>query len=116
MSPESLGALFAAYGGIIAMTVCLPFVASFILDGVVQVLRSNGLKVLLAALGLTVLFALGGYLLWQYGINNPPLPSSTLESMGTMAQMLLTFSTVLALAAFVSRTVKLLWKTRRAAA
>jgi hypothetical protein len=116
MSPDSLGALLAAYGGIIVMTVFLPFIASFILDGVVQVLRSNGLKVLLAALGLTVAFALAGYLLWRYGINNPPLASSTLESMGTMAQMLLTFSTALALAAFVSRTAKLLWKARRAAA
>ena len=116
MSPDSFGASLAAYGGIIVLTVFLPFIASFILDGVVQVLRSNGLKFFLAALGLTGVFALAGYLLWQYGINNPPLPSSTLESMGTMAQMLLTFSTVLALAAFVSRTAKLLWKTRRAAA
>ena len=106
----------AAYGGIIVLTVFLPFIASFILDGFVQVLRSSGLKFFLAALALTGIFALAGYLLWQYGINNPPLPSSTLESMGTMAQMLLTFSTVLALAAFVSRTAKLLWKTRRAAA
>ncbi|MBG6212117.1 hypothetical protein RCH23_000031 [Cryobacterium sp. CAN_C3] len=116
MSPDSFGALLAAYGGIMVLTVCLPFVASFILDGVVQVLRSNGLKVFLAAVGMTVLLALGGYLLWQYGINNPPLPPSTLESMGTLAKMLLTFSSALALAAFVSRTLRLLWKTRRAAA
>ncbi|TFC84040.1 hypothetical protein E3T28_03680 [Cryobacterium sinapicolor] len=116
MSPDSFGALLFAYVGIMVMTVFLPFVASFLLDGVVQVLRGNGLKFFLAALGLTVLFALAGYLLWQYGINNPPLPSSTLVSMGTMAQMLLAFSTALALVAFVSRTAKLLWKTRRAAA
>ena len=115
MSPDGLGTLLAAYGGILVMTVFLPFVASFLLDGVVQVLRSNGLKLFLAALAMTVLVALGGYLLWQYGSTNPPLPSTTLVSMGTLAQMLLTFSTLLAAVAFVIRTTKLLWKTRRAA-
>jgi uncharacterized membrane protein len=116
MSPMTLAALFAAYGGMLVITVCLPFVASFLLDGVVQLLRNNGLKYFLGAAGMTVLVALVGFLLWQYGSNNPPLASSTLESMGTVAQMLLTFSAALAIIAFLSRTVRLFWKTRRAAA
>ncbi|MBC7592198.1 MAG: hypothetical protein H7226_14310 [Salinibacterium sp.] len=112
MSPDSFGALIAAYGGILVLTVPLPFVASFLLDGVVQVLRGNGLKLFLAAVGMTVVTAFVGYFLWQYGSSNPPMVSSTLASIGTMGKMLLTFSTALALVAFVSRTVKLLWKTR----
>lgn len=116
MSPNGLAALFAAYGGMLVMTVCLPFVASYLLDGVIQVLRNNGLKLFLGAAGMTTLVALVGFLMWLYGTNNPPLAASALESMGTAAQMLLTFSTVLALIAFVSRTAKLLWKVRRVAA
>lgn len=116
MSPNSLAALFAAYGGMLLMTVGLPFVASFLLDGVIQILRNNGLKLFLGAAGMTVLVALVGFLLWLYGTNNPPLAPSTMEGMGAAAQLLLTFSTALALLAFVSRTARLLWKTRRAAA
>ena len=74
------------------------------------------MKLFLGAVGMTVLVALVGFLMWLYGTNNPPLASSTLKSMGTVAQMLLTFSSALALIAFVSRTARLLWKTRRAAA
>ncbi|WP_220094257.1 hypothetical protein [Cryobacterium soli] len=73
------------------------------------------MRLFLGALGLSVLVALVGYLLWQYGSTNAALAPSTLESMGTIAQMLLTFSTGLALIAFVSRTARLLWKSRRAA-
>lgn len=116
MSPEGFGGLLLAYVGIFAITVCLPFVASFLLDGIVQVFRNKGLKLFLAAVGMTVLVALVGYLLWEYGSNNPPVAISTLMSMGTVARMLLTFSTALALVAFVSRTARLLWKARRAAA
>jgi hypothetical protein len=116
MSPNSLAALFAAYGGMLVMTVCLPFVASFLLDGMVQVLRNNGLKLFLGAVGLTVGVAVIGFLMWLYGTNNPPLASSTMDGMAMTARLLLTFSTALALIAFMSRTVKLLWKTRRAAA
>ena len=116
MSPYGFGALLAACSGILVIVVGLPFVASFLLDGVIQVFRNNGLKLFLGALGMSVLVALVGYLLWLYGSTNATLAPSTLESMGTMAQMLLTFSTGLALIAFVSRTARLLWKTRRAAA
>jgi hypothetical protein len=116
MSPDGFGALLVAYSGILVLVVGLPFVASYLLDGVVQVLRNNGLKLFLGAVGMTVLVALVGYLFWRYGSTNASLAPSTLESMGTMAQMLLTFSTGLALIAFVSRTARLLWKSRRAAA
>ncbi|TFB99512.1 MULTISPECIES: hypothetical protein [unclassified Cryobacterium] len=98
------------------MTVALPFVASYLLDGIVQVLRNNGLKLFLAALAMSVVVAFGGYLLWQYGVSNPPVTPETLASMGMVAQMLATYSTALALFAFVIRTVSLLWKTRRRAA
>jgi len=116
MSPDGFGALLAAYSGTLVMAVCLPFVLSFLLDGIIQVFRNNGLKLFLGALGMSLLVALVGYLLWLYGSTNTTLASSTLESMWTMAQMLLTFSTGLALIAFVSRTARLLWKSRRAAA
>jgi hypothetical protein len=116
MSPNGLAALFAACAGILVMTVCLPFVASYLLDGIVQVLRNNGLKLFLGAAGMTVLVAFVALLLWHFGSNNPPLAPSTLELMGTVARMLLTFSTALALLAFAIRTASLLWKSRRAAA
>jgi hypothetical protein len=116
MSPESFMALLAAHSGMVVLTVGLPFVASFLLDGVVQMLRNNGLKLFLSAAGMTVLVALVGFLLWLFGTNNPPLAPSTMQGMGAAAQWLLTFSTALALLAFVSRTARLLWKTRRAAA
>jgi hypothetical protein len=116
MSPDGFGALLVAYSGILVLVVPLPFVASYLLDGVVQVLRNNGLKLFLGAAGLTALVALVGCLFWMYGSSNAFLAPSSLESLGTMAQMLLLISTSLALIAFVSRTSRLLWKSRRAAA
>jgi hypothetical protein len=116
MLAAGIGSLLVAYGGIMLMTVALPFVASYLLDCIVQVLRNNGLKLFLAALAMTVVVAGGGYLLWQYGVSNPPVTPETLASMGMVAQMLATYSTALALFAFVIRTGSLLWKTRRRAA
>jgi hypothetical protein len=46
-------------------TVCLPFAASFLLDGIVQLLRGDGPKLFLGSLGLVVLLAGAGYALWQ---------------------------------------------------
>ncbi|TFC36231.1 hypothetical protein [Cryobacterium sp. TMT2-42-4] len=108
--------LLVAYCGILVGTVFLPFVASFLLDGIVQILRGNGPKMLLGAFSISAVLAGIGYVLWHIGTENPSVTLVTLGSMSTVAQYLLTFSTALALLAFLSRTAKLLWKTRRAAA
>ncbi|TFD19925.1 hypothetical protein [Cryobacterium sp. TMT2-23] len=107
--------MLVAYCGILVGTVFLPFVASFLLDGLVQIARGNGPKMFLAAFAMTAVFAGGGYALWRIGTGNPLVTSVTLAGMLTVAQYLLTISTVLASLGFVSRTAKLLWKTRRAA-
>ncbi|TFD70519.1 hypothetical protein [Cryobacterium fucosi] len=103
-----IGALVVAYFGILIGTVGLPFVASFILDGIVQLLRGRGPKLFVLALFFSAVLAGGGYLLWKFGTGNPTVTAPTLTSMATVATYLLTISIVLALIGFVARSVKLL--------
>ena len=112
---SGISLLFVAYGGMFVLAGLLPFVATFLLDGVVQVLRSNGLRYFFLALGMTVVVAVVGYIIYQYGINSPAMTSANLASVTRVGGIFLTFSIPLALIAFLIRTGKLLFKSRRTA-
>ncbi|TFC33161.1 hypothetical protein E3O55_04175 [Cryobacterium sp. MDB1-18-2] len=116
MSSEDLlfniGALVVAYSGIVVGSVATPFMASFILDGIVQLLRGNGLKLFVLALVFTAVVAGGSFALWKFGTGNPTVTAGTLESMAVVTQYLLTFSIVFALGGFAVRMVKLLSRAR----
>lgn len=101
-----------AYGGIFILAGLLPIVAAFLLDGVVQVLRGNGFRYLLLALGMTVAVAGVGYVILQIGIRSPTITSTSVMSVTTLGSMFLTFSIPLALLAFAIRTGKLLLSKR----
>ena len=111
MSSEDLlfgiGALVVAYSGILIGTVGLPFMASFILDGIVELLRGNGPKLFVLAFAFSAMLAGCGYALWHFGTGNPTVTSGTLASMAVATQYLLTFSIVFALIGFGVRMVKL---------
>ena len=107
--------LIVAYGGMFVLAVLLPFVATFLLDGVVQVLRHNGMRYFFLALGLTAAVAGVGYFIYQTGINGPAMTSANLASITMVGGFFLTFSIPLALIAFLIRTGKLLLRNRRAA-
>jgi len=108
----NIGALVVAYSGIVLGSVGMPFVASFILDGVVQLLRGKGPKLFVLAFVFAAVLAGGGYALWQVGTGNPTVTAGTLESMAVVTQYLLTFSIVFALVGFAVRMVKLLSRAR----
>jgi hypothetical protein len=54
---SGISLLIVAYGGIWVLTGLLPFVATFLFDGVVQLLRHNGPRYFFFALGMTVVVA-----------------------------------------------------------
>ncbi|MGO4690599.1 hypothetical protein [Glaciibacter sp. 2TAF33] len=112
---SGISLLIVAYGGIFVLTGLLPFVATFLFDGVVQLLRHNGLRYFLLALGITVVVAAFGLLLYQYGISSPAVTSVSLASLTILGGWFLTFSVPLAVIAFLFRTGKLLLRNRRAA-
>lgn len=109
------GALVVANFGILIGTVCLPFAASFLLDGIVRILRGDGPKLFLRVLALVVVLAVGGYSLWQFGISYPRVDLEGPALSGSVALYLVAVATVLALVGFVLRTVKLLRRARREA-
>ncbi|SEN30114.1 hypothetical protein [Cryobacterium luteum] len=90
----------------------LPFAASWMLDGVVQIFRGNGLKLFFMGLGFAVLVAGTGYFARQYGLDASDAPASSIEGLNSLAQTILTFTVPLALIAFAARTIKLLLKSR----
>jgi hypothetical protein len=96
----------AAMAAVFVLAGLLPFVASLLLDGVVQVLRSNGLKVFGVALALTLLVAGLGYCILQVGLGIPGIPADSTSGMNSLAQGILMVSIPLAFVAFVARTVK----------
>ena len=107
-----IGAQVVAYVGIVMGSVAMPFAASFLLDGIVQLLRGNGPKLFVLAFAFTAVLSGGGYALRQFGAGNPTAAPAMEALMFTVAKYLITFSTVLALVGFGSRTVKLLWSGR----
>ena len=107
------GALIVAHCGILIGTVVVPFAASFLLDGIVRILRGDGPKLFLGVLALVVVLAVGGYGLWQFGISDPGAAPEGPVLSGPVVLYLLAGSTVLALVGFVLRTVKLLRNARR---
>ncbi|TFD50268.1 hypothetical protein E3T55_10215 [Cryobacterium frigoriphilum] len=109
---DTLTSQFAAIGGVMLLAGILPFVASWMLDGVVQLLRRNGPKLFLMGLGFTVLAGGGGYFALQYGLGIQGVPVDSTSAMKTLAQTILMFTIPLALIAFVIRTVKRLVKSR----
>jgi hypothetical protein len=102
-----------AYGGMVMLAGVLPIVAAFLLDGVVQVLRRNGPRYVLLALGMTAAVAVVGYIMYQYGISSPAVTPANRASVTHVGSMFLTFSIPLALLAFLIRTGKLLLSKRR---
>ena len=90
----------------------LPFVASWLLDGVLQVLRSNGLKLFWMALGFSVLVAVTGYFSQQYALNASNVPAESTAAMNSLAQTILRFTIPVALIAFTARTIRLLIRSR----
>ncbi|TFD10921.1 hypothetical protein E3T35_09980 [Cryobacterium sp. TMT1-2-2] len=102
----ALTSQLAAMAAVLVLAGILPFVASLFLDGVVQVLRSNGLKVFGIALALTLLVAGAGFFVLQYGLSVPGIPANSTSAMNSLAQTILTFTFPLALVAFVVRTIK----------
>jgi hypothetical protein len=112
---SGISLLIVAYGGIFVLTGLLPFVATFLFDGVVQLLRHNGLRYFFLALGATAVVAALGYFLYQYGISSPAITPASLASLTVLGGWFLTFSVPLAVVAFLIRTGKLLLRNRRAA-
>jgi hypothetical protein len=108
-------ALVVAYGGMFVLAGLLPIVAGFILDGVVQVLRSNGLRFFFLAVGLTVVVAGVGYVISQFGSHGATMTVANQVSLNEVGRLFLTFSIPLGLFAFLVRTVKLLFRSRRSA-
>jgi hypothetical protein len=108
-----IGALVVAHSGIVLGSVGMLFMASFILDGIVELLRGKGPKRFVLAFVLTAVLAGGGYALWRFGTGNPTVTAGTLESMAVVTQYLLTFSIVFALVGFAVRMVKLLSRAHR---
>ena len=112
---SGISSLVVAYGGMFVLAGLLPIVAAFVLDGVVQVLRNNGLRFFLLAVGLTVVVAGVGYVVYQYGSNSNMMTAANQASVSNVGRLFLTFSIPLALLAFLMRTVKLLSRNRRSA-
>jgi uncharacterized membrane protein len=111
---SGLSLLIVAYGGVFVLTGLLPFVATFLFDGVVQLLRHNGLRYFFWALGATIVVAALGYFLYQYGTNSSAITPASLASLTVLGSLLLTFSIPLGVIAFFIRTGKLLLRKRRA--
>jgi hypothetical protein len=103
---------FAGMAAVMLWAGILPFVASWMLDGIVQLFRNNGLKLLLMALCFTGLVAVAGYFAQQYGLSASSVPPESTATMNTMAQTVLKFTIPLALFAFAARTIKLLINSR----
>lgn len=90
----------------------LPFVASRMLDGVVQVIRHNGLKLFWVALGFIIVVAGVGYLARQYGLGASDVSVASISAMSSLAQTFLMFTIPISLIAFMARTIKLMRKSR----
>jgi len=114
--PAQFTFLLAAYGAVILLTVFLPFIASFILDGIVLIIRKRGPRGLFLAVAFSIVVAVAGGLALQYGLNGMENSAASAPSMALVAQMLLTFSIPLATAAFLVRTASQFFKARRRAA
>jgi len=101
---------FAGIAAVMLWGGILPFVASWLLDGVVQVLRNNGLKLFWMALGFTILVAGAGYFARQYGLGAADISAASISAMSSLAQTCLLFTIPLALILFAGRTIKLMRK------
>lgn len=97
--------ILTAYIGVIVLVVFLPFVSTFILDGVVHVFRGRGLKPLLIGVAFTVVVAIVGVATISYGQPEGGPAPETAAGMASIAELLLPFSVGLALLAFVFRTI-----------
>jgi hypothetical protein len=112
---SGISLLVVAYGGMFVLAGLLPIVAAFVLDGVVQVLRNNGLRYFFLAVGLTVVVAGVGCVIYQYGSSSTMMTAADQASVAHTGGLFLTFSIPLALFAFLIRTAKLLFRSRRSA-
>ncbi|WP_166788144.1 hypothetical protein [Cryobacterium glaciale] len=103
---------FAGVAAVMLWAGILPFVASWLLDGVVQVIRHNGLKLFWMALGFTVVVAGAGYFVRQYGLGASDVSAESISVMNSLAKTFLMFTIPISLIAFIMRTIKLLRKSR----
>ena len=103
---------FAGIAAVMLWAGILPFVASWMLDGIVQVLRRNGLKMFWMALAFTIVVAVAGYLARQYGLGASDVSAASISAMSSLAQTFLMFTIPISLMAFVGRTIKLMRKSR----
>ncbi|TFB81242.1 hypothetical protein E3O21_05205 [Cryobacterium flavum] len=103
---------FAGIAAVMLWAGVLPFAASWMLDGIVQVLRHNGLKLFWMALGFTIVVAGAGYLARQYGLGASDVSAASISAMSSLAQTFLIFTIPISLIAFIGRTIKLMRKTR----
>ena len=116
MTPSDLYAgialLVVAHFGMFMLAGLLPVVAAYVLDGVVQVLRSNGLRFFFLAIGMSVVIAGTGYFVFQYGSTSSLMTSAARASLMQLGGVFLTFAIPLGILAFLIRTAKLLLKSR----
>ncbi|MFC5930355.1 hypothetical protein D6T64_15995 [Cryobacterium melibiosiphilum] len=106
--------VFAAYGAVFILAGLLPFILAFHLDGIVQIVRGNGFKALIAAFVLSVVIAAAGYFVLVWASAQATVTPGTVASLNTVASYFLFFSVPLALIAFIARTVKLVRAGSRA--
>lgn len=109
---SGIGLLVVAHVGMFLLAGLLPFIAAFILDGVVQVLRNNGLRFFFLAIGFSVVIAGTGYVLYQCGNTSSLMTSAARASLTQLGGVLLVFSIPLGILAFLIRTAKLLLRSR----
>lgn len=95
-------------GAVVVLAALLPFIAVYHLDGIVQIVRGNGVKALISAFVLSVVVGVIGFVVLQYASGQPEITPATMSSMNSLATYFLAFSVPLAVILFIGRTVKLL--------
>lgn len=96
--------------GVFLVAGVLPVFSFYVIDGVVALLRGRGVKLLLMAIGIVAVIAVGGALAWQWGLDQLlGTPSFPITSAGAEANAKFFVGWAIALGAigFLARMVKL---------
>lgn len=97
------------------LAIVFPFVASYLLDGVLTVLRRGGVKALLKSIALTAVVGGIGYAFWKTGANAGAGDTTMEEYAETMRGVIrstLQFTVPLALLGFAFRAARTLLQDR----
>jgi hypothetical protein len=113
---RSIAPLFIVYGATFLLAGVLPFVAGFLPDGIVQIMRGRGPKFFLASAAMPAGVAVIGWVGFQWGMGQAALAPSASSSASVLTKYFLPFSIPMSLLTFVIRTVQLLMKDRKRAA